>query len=154
MKKTITASASTFIPAPPEIVFDIFTHYDTYKSLVGVRNSRLVKVGTPQAANGFGAIRELDLGFALFREQVIAIDRPNYWDYKFIEWPLPFAHIGGRMQFDAVPGGTLMKWDSTIEAHGIHRITLPLIGWLSGKGLKLLSLQMKSIVMKKIKEIE
>lgn len=141
-----TAIASTFVPAPPDVVFDVFTHYKTYRELPGVKGTALIEPGTPEAANGLGAIREIDLGIASFREQVTAAQRPDYWDYRFIEWPLPFTHVGGRMRFDAVPGGTRMVWESTIEANGLQRAALPVLAWLSSGGLKLLSLQMKRIV--------
>lgn len=143
-----TSTASTFIAAPPALVFDVFTHYDTYRQLAGVKNSRLIKPGYPEQANGVGAIRELDLGFGFFREQVTALERPHYWDYTFIDWPLPFKHAGGRMSFEAVAGGTRMTWQSTLESDGAIAVALPLIAWLSSGGLKLLSLQMKRIVLK------
>lgn len=44
-----------------------------------------------------GAIRELDLGFGIFHEQVTDLDYPRYWDYRFIKRPLSLTHIGGRM---------------------------------------------------------
>ena len=144
-----TATASTFIAASPALVFDIFTHYETYRKLAGVKNTRLITPGQPEAANGVGAVRELDLGVAFFHEQVTGFKRPHYWDYKFIDWPLPFAHhVGGRMSFEAVTGGTRMTWQSTIEAHGVISPLLPVIAWLSSSGLKVLSIQMKRIVLK------
>lgn len=143
-----TSSASTFIAAPPALVFDVFTHYQTYRKLVGVKNTRLIEPGKPEAANGLGAVRELDLGVAFFREQVTGFKRPHYWDYKFIDWPLPFAHVGGRMSFEAVAGGTRMTWQSTIEAHGVISPVLPVLAGLTSSGLKLLSIQMKRIVLK------
>ena len=144
-----TAVSSTFVPAPPDVVFDCFTHYETYRALAGVRATRLIVPGKPEAANGLGAIREIDLGVASFREQVTGIQRPDHWDYRFIEWPVPFAHVGGRMSFEAVPGGTRMVWESTIDANGAGRLSLPMIAWLSSAGLKLLSLQMKRIVVRR-----
>lgn len=143
-----TARASTFIPAAPELVFDVFTHYETYRALAGVRGTRLVRPGAPKPANGLGAVREIDLGVASFQELVTAVRRPDHWDYRFIAWPLPFTHVGGRMRFDAVPGGTRMVWTSTIEIRGAGSLALPGLAWLSSAGLKLLSLQMKRIVLR------
>lgn len=147
-----TALAKTFVPAPPELVFDVFTHYETYRELGGVRATTLVTPGRPEAANGLGAVRELDLGVMVLREQVTGVQRPDFWDYRFVDWPLPFVHRGGRMAFEAVPGGTRMVWSSTVEATGVKGLTLPAVMWLSSAGLKLLSLQMKRIVMQRLAE--
>lgn len=148
-----TAVARTFVPAAPALVFDVFTHYETYRALAGVRGTTLVTPGRPEAANGLGAVRELDLGVMKLREQVTCVQRPDFWDYRFVDWPLPFVHRGGRMAFEAVPGGTRMVWSSTVEAEGLRGLALPAIMWLSGAGLKLLSLQMKRIVMRRAAEL-
>ncbi|MCH7313117.1 SRPBCC family protein [Acinetobacter sp. ANC 3882] len=148
MHKTI--HVSTFIPAPPATVFDVFTHYHTYRQITGVRSTRLIQAGQPEEANGLGAIREIDLGFAVFHEQVTAFHYPDYWDYHFIKWPLPLTHIGGRMSFKAVSGGTQMTWESTVEIKGLAKVVLPWFAWFSGYGLKLASIQMKRIVLQKI----
>lgn len=143
-----TARATQFVPAPPEVVFDVFTDYRTYRALAGVRGTRLVAPGHPEPGNGKGAIREIDLGVASFQEQVTAVSRPASWDYHFISWPLPLTHIGGRMCFEAVPGGTRVTWESTIAADGLAGTALPALAWLSSASLKLLAWQMKRIVLR------
>ncbi|USP42128.1 SRPBCC family protein [Acinetobacter sp. XS-4] len=146
-----TCKASTFIPAPIEQVFDTFTDYKTYRLLSGVKSTRVLQAGQSEQSYSLGTIRELDLGFGVFHEQVMDVNYPHYWDYKFIKWPLSLSHIGGRMSFKSVKGGTQMTWESTIEMKGKVSFTLPLIAWISGYGLKLMSLQMKKIIVKKAK---
>jgi len=146
-----TCRASTFIPAPVDQVFDVFTDYKTYRLLPGVKSTRIVQVGETEQSYTLGTIRELDLGFGIFHEQVTDVNYPHYWDYKFIKWPFPFTHVGGRMSFESVKGGTKMRWESTAEMKGIGSLALPFIAWVSGYGLKVLSLQMKSIIVKNAK---
>lgn len=146
-----TCRASTFIPAPLEQVFDVFTDYKTYRLLPGVKNTCIIEAGQSEQSYSLGTIRELDLGFAIFHEKVVDVNYPHYWDYRFVKWPFLFTHIGGRMSFESVKDGTKMTWDSTVEMNGAGRFTLPFIAWLSGYGLKLLSLQMKNMIIKKVK---
>lgn len=145
-----TARATLFIAAPPELVFDVFTHHETYRELSIVRGTTLVRPGTPEAGNGTGAIRELDLGLARMREQVTAMQRPAHWDYRFIAWPLPYTHQGGRMHFAAEAGGTRLTWTSTMAGDGPLGLGLPLLAWSSSAGLWLLARQMRRIVMRRL----
>ncbi len=147
-----TARATLFIAAPPELVFDVFTHHETYRELSIVRGTTLIAPGSPEAANGTGAIRELDLGMARMRELVTDMQRPSYWDYRFIAWPLPHSHQGGRMSFEAEAGGTRLTWVSTVEADGPLGLTVPLLAWSSSAGLWLLAWQMRRIVMRRLRE--
>lgn len=147
-----TARTTIFVPAAPEVVFDVFTNHQTYPLLAGVKGTRLITPGHPEPGNGRGAIREIDLGFASFQEQVTDVRRPDYWDYHFIAWPLPLTHMGGRMGFEAVPGGTRVTWESTIAADGLRGAALPALIWLNSGGLKLLAWQMKRIVLRGIRQ--
>ncbi len=113
MKKSV--SVKRFIPAPREIVFDTFTIHETYSELPMVSSSKLLKPGVGNPSNDVGAIREIKTPVATLRETVTAISRPEYWDYQFIEWPLPIPHAGGRMSFTAVPGGTEVHWETSYE---------------------------------------
>jgi len=134
-------------------VFDTFTNYETYRELVGVRGTKLIEQGSPEAANGLGAVREIDLGIGKLTEKVTSFSRPNHWDYQFLEWPLPYVHAGGRMSFESVPGGTMVTWESSVDGNVslIKRKALPLVAWLGAGSLKLLALQMKRIAVRKAK---
>ena len=72
----------------------------------------------------------------------MAVDRPHTWDYRFIEWPLPVRHIGGRMRFEPVAGGTMMHWETTYELGSapIWRLLSPLVSLGSLAFLKSASL--------------
>jgi hypothetical protein len=146
MRKTF--KSSTFIPAPITQVFDVFTDYRTYPLIPGVKSTRIIQVGQSQQSYSLDTIRELDLGFGIFHEKVIGLEYPHYWDYRFIQWPFPFTHVDGRMSFRKVSGGTKMTWISTVEMSGLRSLTLPLVAWISGYGLKLISLQIKNMIIK------
>lgn len=114
MKKSV--SVKRFIPAPRELVFDTFTMYETYSKLPGVLSSELLEPGEGNPSNGVGAVRKIRAPGATLKERVTGITRPEYWDYQFIEWPLPIPHAGGRMSFTEVPGGTEVHWQTSYEA--------------------------------------
>ncbi len=113
MKKSV--SVTRFIPAPREIVFDTFTLHETYSLLPIVRSSKLLTPGKGNPSNGIGAVREIRTPGATLKERVTDISRPDYWDYQFIEWPLPIPHAGGRMSFTEVPGGTEVHWETSYD---------------------------------------
>ncbi len=144
-----TAVSRIFIAAPPALVFEVFTHYETYRRLSGVRGTALIRPGQTNPVWGEGAVREIDLGVMAVQEEVTAVQYPHFWDYRFVSWPLPLRHQGGRMAFEAVPGGTRMVWTSTVEGHGPMARALPLAMWLSGLGLKGLSWQMRRFVLQR-----
>lgn len=108
MKKSV--SITHFVAAPPELVFDTFTMCETYSALPLVSSSKLLVAGEDGHSNGEGAIREIITPTGTLKEQVTACHKPEYWDYQFLEWPLPIPHAGGRMSFKAVAGGTEVHW--------------------------------------------
>lgn len=101
--------------APREHVFDTFTQYETYARVPGVKSSMLLQPGEGTPSNGLGAIREIRMPGAMLRERVTGLSRPDYWDYHFIKWSMPFPHAGGRMAFRDVPGGTEVRWETSWE---------------------------------------
>lgn len=151
-----TAISKVFVPAPIDIVFDTFTKHETYRELVGVRGTKLIESGSPEASNGICAVREIDLGIGKMTEKVTAFNRPTHWDYLFIKWPLPYVHTGGRMSFQSVPGGTVVVWESSVDGNVslIKRTALPLFAWLGSGSLKLLALQMKRIAVRNAKALQ
>lgn len=144
-----TAVSRLFIAAPPALVFEVFTHYETYRWLPGVRATALIHPGRGNPVWGTGAVREIDLGVMAVHEEVTAVQYPHFWDYRFVSWPLPLRHLGGRMAFEPVPGGTRMVWTSTVEGQGLMVRALPFAMWLSGLGLKGLSWQMRRLVLQR-----
>lgn len=148
-----TAVAKTFVRAPVDVVFETFTNHETYKKLFIVRDSTLVRPGEVTPSNGLGAVRWIDLGVGTLKETVVGVDRPNYWDYHFSEWPLPYVHAGGRMGFEAVPGGTMVTWETSFDTNTsfLKRAVLPGVIWINSRALKVAALMMGRIAEGKAK---
>lgn len=113
MKKSVVVKR--FIPAPRDYVFDVFTNHETYSALPLVLSSQLLIPAVDNSSNGVGAVREIKALGVTLKERVTDLSRPSYWDYHFIEWPLPLPHIGGRMTFIEVPGGTEVQWQTSYD---------------------------------------
>ena len=114
MKESVTVSR--VIRAPRDVAFKVFTTHTTYQALPMVRASNLINPGEGNPSNGVGAIREIGTYGGALKELVTDCKPSEYWDYQFLEWPLPFAHAGGRMSFSDVEGGTLVNWTTAYEA--------------------------------------
>ena len=119
--KTITVTR--VIPAPIEKVFDLLSDHANYKANFGVKESRLLKDGKPDR-NGLGAVRYIDAGIMQFEEEVTVYDRPRRFDYLITKCSAPLEHEGGSLRFEAIGGGTLVTWTSTM------RMKVPLLGGL------------------------
>lgn len=147
MRKSITVQV--LVEAPQQIVFDIFTQHETYRKLPVVKNTVLLQAGEGNESNGLGAVREIKTIAGILREKVIAIDHPNYWDYLFIAWPLPFSHGGGRMQFEPVSKGTLVTWQTSYEigTNPLWKMTTPTISVFNKVFLKYLGFKMRKIAI-------
>ena len=122
--KTITVTR--VIPAPIERVFDLLSDHANYKANFGVKESRLLKDGKPER-NGLGAVRYIDAGILRFEEEITAWDRPRRFDYRITKCSAPLEHEGGSLRFEAIGGGTLVTWTSTM------RMNVPLVGGLLTK---------------------
>lgn len=149
MKKTV--SVETFVPAPRDFVFQVFTNHETYRDLPGVLSSTLVREGEGDASAGLGAIREIrTLSFTL-REEVVGVERPVHWDYHFHKWPLPLPHAGGSMRFEEVEGGTMMRWETAFETDvgWPLKASVPVVTVMATTIIKSLSLMLKSVVVRK-----
>lgn len=68
------------LTAPIEHVFAQLTNHANYTQFPGVKQSTLVREGTPHK-NGVGALREIDAGLAWFREEITAYERPQRMHY-------------------------------------------------------------------------
>lgn len=149
MKRTV--SINTFVPAPREFVFETFTNHESYKQLPGVLSSTLLTEGEWHPSSGRGAIREIrSLAFTL-KEKVVAVESPEYWDYQFLEWPMPVPHAGGRMQFEEVEGGTMVHWQTSYSTDVAWplKVSSPAVTAMNKTIIKSLSLMLKWLVVKK-----
>ena len=147
MKKTVYVE--TFVPAPPDFVFEVFTNHETYRSLPGVLSSTLLTEGAGHPSSGLGAVREIRTVAFTMVEKVVAVERPDHWDYFFLEWPLPLPHAGGSMQFRAADDGTLMRWETSFETDvgWPRKAAVPAVTVMSRGILKTLSLSLKAVVI-------
>jgi uncharacterized protein YndB with AHSA1/START domain len=119
--KTFTVTHT--IQAPPENVFDILADHANYKLFPGISDSKLLTPGKRER-NGIGAVRQVDVGLAKFVEVITRYKRPTRLDYRIVRSFPPVEHEGGSIKLEAVAGGTLVTWTSTI------RLRLPLVGGL------------------------
>lgn len=110
-----TVFVTRVINAPRTHVFDTFTMHTTYARVPGVLGSTLLQPGEGNPSNGLGAVREIRTPGVTLRERVTGLSRPDFWDYHFVQWPMPFPHAGGRMAFRDVPGGTEVRWETSWE---------------------------------------
>ena len=119
--KTITVTRT--IPAPIEQVFAVLADHANYKQFPGVKDSKLLKTGTP-APNGVGAVRFIDAGKARFTEEITAYEAPKRLDYRITRSFPPVRHEGGSIRLKSGAKGTEVTWTSAIE------LGVPLVGGL------------------------
>lgn len=118
-----TVNVRHTIAAPIEKVFEILADHANYKLLPGVKDSKLVRMGTP-VKNGVGAVRWIDAGKARFTEEIIRFEPPTRMDYQITKSFPPVQHKCGIVRLERTPGGTVVSWTSTVE------LKIPLIGKL------------------------
>jgi hypothetical protein len=84
-----------------------------------------IGVGTRfnSVVTGVGPAAEMTIEFTEF-------DRPRRIAE---EVHLANMDIHGLLLFEAVPGGTLMKWVWDLEPHGMMRFLGPLVRWIGGR---------------------
>lgn len=150
MEKTLIITQ--FVKAPIDVAFDTFTNNETYLKIFGVTESTVLKLGKNNQANTVGAIRKVRIGPLFLKEQVIDYERPFVWKYKFIDWSMPFTHLGGSMCFEEQNNGTLVTWDSTMRAENIGSKTLlSFTSFINENGLKIVANQIAKIAENKYK---
>ena len=118
-----TVNVRYTIAAPIEKIFEVLADHANYKLLPGVKDSRLVKLGTP-VKNGVGAVRFIDAGKARFTEEITRFEPPTRMDYQIIKSFPPVEQKCGSVRLEKTPGGTVVNWTSTVE------LKIPLIGKL------------------------
>ena len=94
--------------------FEWFVDASNYTQSRFVLRTRLVRRGQ-DAAYGLGAVRELTWLFGWFRERIVEYQAPLEFGY-LVERSIPSVrHEGGRLTFTEVPGGTRVRWTTTVE---------------------------------------
>lgn len=144
MEKTLIIKQ--FVQAPIDVVFDTFTNHETYLKIFGVTESTALKLGENNQANTVGAIRKVQIGPLFLKEEVVGFDRPFVWKYQFIDWSMPFTHLGGSMCFQEKDNGTLVTWDSSMIAGNIgSKALLSFTSIINENGLKIVANQIAKI---------
>lgn len=123
MPRMRTIHVTRPLRAPIEQVFAVLADHEGYVRFPGVRSCTLTQTGTPDR-NGLGAIREVDLGAAWFREEITAYAPPTRLEYRILKSRPPIEHALGRITLTPTAEGCEVQWVSTF------RITTPVIGGL------------------------
>jgi uncharacterized protein YndB with AHSA1/START domain len=109
-----TVSVERVVAAPIAEVFEWLSDASNYTRSRFVLHERLVERGQ-DAAYGVGALRQLTWVFGWFRERVTAYRPPHEFQYLVERSIPPVRHEGGRLMFTEVPGGTRVRWTTTVE---------------------------------------
>ncbi|WP_405651911.1 SRPBCC family protein [Streptomyces sp. RK9] len=109
------------VAAPIEDVFAWLTTTTNYTRSPLVVRCRLAKAGE-SAPYGVGAVRDHLWLIGWFRERITHYDPPYATEYVVDRSLPPARHELGRMTFEEVEGGTLVRWTTRAE------IPVPLIG--------------------------
>jgi hypothetical protein len=99
--------------APIDRVFDVLSDHAGYVAFPGVRRASLLTRGAGDEPNGVGAVREIDAGLSLLREEITAFQRPTRMEYVIVSSRPPMRHRGGTVVLREADGGTLVEWTST-----------------------------------------
>lgn len=118
-----TIEVTRRLTSPIEHVFEALADHARYDRIPGITSSKLVTPGT-QEKNGVGAIREIGVRGAWFREEITAFERPHRLAYRIVKARPPIDHQGGEVTLRSVDGGTEVVWTSTF------RIPIPVLGRL------------------------
>jgi hypothetical protein len=113
--------------APLDRVFDVLSDHAGYVSFPGVRRASVLTRAPGDEPNGVGAVREIDAGLTVFREEITAFQRPTRMEYVIVASRPPMRHRGGTLVLREADGGTLVEWTSTFA------VDLPVVGALATK---------------------
>ena len=118
----LKSEVEVLVNLPIEKTFDAFTNPQSYLKTPVVKSVNLLRPGIGGAPNTAGALREINLIAGKLVEEIPASERPNFMEYRFHEWPVPFKHAGGAMRFFAKGEQTRVVWDSAFELPGFLSI--------------------------------
>jgi len=134
-----TISVEKVVAATPAETFEWFADAGNYTRSRFVVRARLARRGQ-DAAYGLGAVRELTWLFGWFRERIVDYQAPREFSYLVERAFPPVRHEGGRLTFTEVPGGTRVRWTTTVEiglpfaAAAVTRaVGAPLVAYTFGK---------------------
>jgi uncharacterized protein YndB with AHSA1/START domain len=100
--------------APPERVFEVYTHHEGWRDWAGFGTSRLDKEGSPQR-NGSGAVRVLGSRGVNAYEEVLDFEPPKRMTYRLLRGG-PIKNHLGEVVFEPDGDGTLVTWRCRFDA--------------------------------------
>ncbi|MBO0842376.1 MAG: SRPBCC family protein [Nocardioides sp.] len=115
-----TVVVTKTINAPIEDVFEAYTDHERLADLPMVISAKVVTPGKTEK-NGLGAVRVVNGGAIVLREEITGWERPKLMEYKIVESRPASTHELGRVEFTEVPGGTHITWTTRF---GIKNPTL------------------------------
>ena len=114
--------------APPQAVWDIYTHHEGWNEWAGMSISRLITEGSPHR-DGVGAVRELGAKSGLAVEQVVDFEPPKRMTYTMLRGPIPIRNHFGEVRFEPEGDGTRIVWLCRFDSK------IPGLGWLIRLGI-------------------
>jgi len=112
-----------WIPAPVEVVFDaISADPSTWRWFPGFSSGRYESA----PPYGVGTIRRIRVRAGVYRETIIAWDRPTRWAYRVDTTSAPIAKAlveEWALRDDA--GGSVVRWTFAIDPRALFRLSLP-----------------------------
>lgn len=134
-----TISVERVVAASTAETFEWFADAGNYTRSRFVVRVRLARPGQ-DGAYGLGAVRELTWLFGWFRERIVDFQPHREFSYLVERGFPPLRHEGGRLTFTKVPGGTRVRWTTTVEmglpfaAAAVTRaVGAPLVAYTFGK---------------------
>jgi hypothetical protein len=111
------------VRAPHEAVFDaIAADPSTWHWFPGFTTGRYVS----PSPHGVGAIREVKVGPSIYRETIIAYDRPTRWAYRVDETTIPLARaLVEEWAVAPAPSGAVVRWTFAIDPRIMFRAIGP-----------------------------
>jgi hypothetical protein len=112
------------VRAPHEAVFDaIAADPSTWDWFPGFTSGRYEGAGP----HGVGSVREVKVGPNVYRETIIAWDRPSRWAYRVDHTTIPLAHALVEEWTVEPSGGStaLVRWTFAIEPRLVFRAIGP-----------------------------
>ncbi|MFQ5515023.1 MAG: SRPBCC family protein [Myxococcota bacterium] len=105
---------SEVIPAPRDVVWELFTDHAGWSRWAGIRESVLRSPGYP-APNGVGAIRVFRQSGVAVEEEVTAFEPPHQMEYCLTAGA-PIRDHHGVVRMEPTPeGGTSVSWTVTFR---------------------------------------
>lgn len=121
----------SLVDAAPEAVFDaIAADPSTWSWFPGFSSGRYVGTGPYRV----GAIREVKVGPSVYRETIIAWDRPSRWVYRVDSTTIPLAKaLVEEWTVEPASSGSRVRWTFAIDPRLLFRAIGPAAATVLGR---------------------